>query len=226
MDTYERDIVTRFATDVTQHQMTVAHNDGLYRHLTFRNPEHSWNLWFELVTTPGTLTIVGDMGAYTFRRTEDMFTFFRGSAHRGEPNPHYWAQKLANDHNTVMHYNQDLMIENIWQDVRDHYGDNPVPDGLHEAIQADIIDVLTGDECSDLETVEAFEFYINEEDRFDSRVSPDFTFSETWEWSVKRFDLWYLWACHAIVWGIAQYDAQVKVRRPFWRQVLAVLARP
>ncbi|MFI6496841.1 hypothetical protein [Nonomuraea typhae] len=37
-----------------------------------------------------------------------------------------------------------------------------------------------------------------------------FQFEDTWEWSFKDYDWWFLWACHAIVWGIAQYDASKK----------------
>lgn len=33
-----------------------------------------------------------------------------------------------------------------------------------------------------------------------------FVFSDTWEWRLQDFDWWFLWACHAIVAGIARYD--------------------
>jgi hypothetical protein len=33
-----------------------------------------------------------------------------------------------------------------------------------------------------------------------------FTFSDTWEWPLRDFDWWFLWACHGIVHGIARYD--------------------
>lgn len=33
-----------------------------------------------------------------------------------------------------------------------------------------------------------------------------FTFSDTWEWKLQDYNWWFLWACHAIVAGIARDD--------------------
>lgn len=38
-------------------------------------------------------------------------------------------------------------------------------------------------------------------------TEPAFTFADAWEWDLRDYDWSFLWACHAIVWGIAQYDA-------------------
>src|ERR1700677_95577 len=44
---------------------------------------------------------------------------------------------------------------------------------------------------------------------------PGFRFTDTWELDFKDFDHGYLWACHAIVAGIAQYDAaKAQAARP------------
>ena len=45
--------------------------------------------------------------------------------------------------------------------------------------------------------------------RHGAKVEPlgTFTFTDVWEWEFKDYHWWFLWACHAIVWGIAQYDA-------------------
>ena len=37
-----------------------------------------------------------------------------------------------------------------------------------------------------------------------------FRFSDTWEWRLKDYNWWFLWACQAIVWGITCYDEQKK----------------
>ena len=63
----------QFLRDVAQHEMTVLHSDGLYRHVHFQQRSHSWNQWFDLVTWPGNLTIRGDMGTWTFSRVEDKY---------------------------------------------------------------------------------------------------------------------------------------------------------
>jgi hypothetical protein len=80
----------RFIKDTAEHEMTILHNDGLYRHLRFKKPGTRF-YWFDLITWPGYLTIAGDMGTFTFERTEDMLTFFRGA---GDINPQYWSEKI------------------------------------------------------------------------------------------------------------------------------------
>ena len=81
----------QFLRDVDHHNMSVMHESGVYRHLRFRQPD-TGNMWFDLVTWPGFLTISGDMGTWTFARLPDMFEFFRDSKLR--INCDYWAEKL------------------------------------------------------------------------------------------------------------------------------------
>ena len=47
----------------------------------------------------------------------------------------------------------------------------------------------------------------------DSFEHKGFQFHDAREWEFRDYDWWFVWACHAIVWGIAQYDA-VKAERP------------
>src|SRR3954463_11871038 len=102
----------RFARDTADHQMTIVHDDGLYRHLRFRNPNRTWNYWFDLITYPGGLTFQGDGESFTFRRLEDMFEFFRQPAN-ATINPSYWGEKLTGrgGRDSVMHYQQELLEE-------------------------------------------------------------------------------------------------------------------
>lgn len=81
----------RFMADTAKHVMTVLHNDGLYRHLRFRQPDTSV-YWFDVITWPGNLVIRGDMGTYAFARLDDMFEFFRSGA---GINPGYWGEKVT-----------------------------------------------------------------------------------------------------------------------------------
>lgn len=66
----------RFLGDVAKHQMTILRDDGVNRHVRFKQPNSS-NMFFDLITWPGCLCYTGDMGTYVFRRLEDMFEFFR-----------------------------------------------------------------------------------------------------------------------------------------------------
>jgi hypothetical protein len=43
-------------------------------------------------------------------------------------------------------------------------------------------------------------------------TEPAFTFADTWEWDLRDYDWTFLWSCHAIVWGIREYD-EAKARR-------------
>lgn len=107
----------RFAKDAEHHQMTVLHDDGLYRHLRFvrtapnaktGNVERSSSYWFELVTWPGRLTVTGDCGTYTFARLDDMFEFFRGD----RINPGYWAEKVQGE-TQLKKYSEDLFRQRV-----------------------------------------------------------------------------------------------------------------
>jgi hypothetical protein len=40
-----------------------------------------------------------------------------------------------------------------------------------------------------------------------------FQFYDTWEWDFRDYDWWFLWACQAIVWGIAQFDGAAQEPR-------------
>jgi hypothetical protein len=206
----------RFARETATHRMTVLHDDGLYRHLAFRSTEHGWNLWFDLITVPGALIFQGDGDAYTFRRLEDMFEFFRqpgGAA----INPGYWGEKLTGrgGRDGVMHYDQDLMAECVNESVADAVEYDPeVLVGLAAAVREQVLEELMGDESIDRQTVEQFRYWANPDDEHAwPSKQPDFEFTHVWEWDTRDFDWWFLWACQAIVWGIAQYDAHA-VPRP------------
>lgn len=201
------DIAQRFASNTTEHTMTVLHDDGLYRHLRFRGPKNEI-YWFDLITVPGALIFQGDGDSFAFRRITDMFAFFRDSAHQGGPNVQYWAEKLTTDSH-VMRYDQELLTRNIQEALADRYGDEPMPAGLEDAIRTELLDEFIGHESIDRKLVDEFQYWAKAEDRIKwPKPRPDFEFGETWEWTCRDYYWWYLWACHAIVWGITQYDAR------------------
>lgn len=91
--------------NVAGHQLTVLHDDGLYKHL--RMAESGTRMWsWEMVTWPGHLATSGDIGdGYTFSRELDMIGFFklagRKEAYYSDGAPsidfRYWAEKLQRD---------------------------------------------------------------------------------------------------------------------------------
>ena len=90
----------QFLKDVSDHQLELLRDDGLYRHLRFAKPG-SIMMSFELVTWPGYLCFCGDMRDFLFTRIPDMFNFFRSSRQdriAGETlyiNTGYWGGKCV-----------------------------------------------------------------------------------------------------------------------------------
>lgn len=197
-------IARRFKSETRNHTLTVLLDQGLHRHLHFQEPGRS-AYWFDLITVPGALIFQGDGDSFVFRRDRDMFAFFRGPV--GRINPHYWSEKLTNGRNSVKAYSSKLLEQHV-KDVLDEagtWGDRPR--GLVKAVREEILESCEIDhEDAARQLLSEFEFYADPADRLDSRKKPDFTFSDTWEWDLRDYDWWFLWACHAIVWGIARYD--------------------
>lgn len=191
--TAEQQMAARFANDTKDHELTVLHDDGLYRHLRMRAPKNS-AYWYDIVTWPGTLAIRGDMDGYMFTRLTDMFEFFRG--HR--VNPHYWAEKTEGGRNSVMTYSEDVFREQVWAHVREYGHERR---GLAKAVQAELFDTgYSSDEQSAREALDAFDH-------------EGFRFEDTWEWSFRDYDWTFLWACHAVRTGIIAYD-RAKIEQP------------
>ncbi|WP_050514089.1 MULTISPECIES: hypothetical protein [Streptomyces] len=151
-------IAARFARDTAQHEMTVLHDDGLYRHLRFSSrPKGYGEYWFDLITWPGCLTVRGDYGdAYTFTRERDMLPFFR--ARSGDINPHYWAQKLDGHRRSARTYSEGAFRKVVCELFVDavRYGD--APRGLGKAVRAEILDMEAFTEEDAHKLLESFEY--------------------------------------------------------------------
>ncbi|MFI7448168.1 hypothetical protein ACIBQX_11775 [Nonomuraea sp. NPDC049714] len=239
------EIAERFQRETASHEMQVLHDDGLYRHLRFLKPGHS-SYWFDLITAPGSLIFQGDGDSYVFRRLTDMFEFFRsgiwedGSLHI---NPHYWAEKLTSDRDSVMKYDQDSFERQVKEYVAEAIVDRSAPRGISQAVR-DLLE--NGDitwEGGARRALEDFEYRTHTvtctcgasatfDDPIDAsswgyrhlresegkhstttQFGDSFSFDDTWEWEFKDYDWWFLWACHGILWGIQQYDA-AKAAKP------------
>lgn len=186
----------RVLRDVGEHEMTVLHDDGLYRHLKFRAPDTGF-YWFHLITSPGLLTIHGDMGTFVFARVPDMFTFFETG--RGI-NPGYWAEKVvAGD--CIKSFSAEVFEAHAREQFADYCGRNDFDAAtqhlLWQEIQCYVLDDVD-DEASASEAATEFR-------------SGDFEFTDVWEWDLTDYTTHYLWCCWAILWGIQQYRAATAV---------------
>lgn len=194
----------RFKADTSEHEMEIVRDEGLYRHIRFRRPAasgSSWYYWYELITTPGQLTIRGDMGAYVFSRVEDMFEFFAGAW----INAQYWAEKLlATDSRSGGHreYSEDRAKNRIHEHFNDHTNDldDKAKQELWGAIEEQILDD---------EWVIPFEHETRRALAEFRHEPTGFEFTDSWEWDLQDFTPQYLWCCHAIQQGIKQYRGVV-----------------
>lgn len=214
-----------FLRDVQHHKMTVLLDQGLYRHLRFKQPG-SGNMWFEIITWPNVLTIHGDMGTWTFSRVEDMFTFFRGSDLK--INPSYWAEKLQHgnfsgrDGGKV--WNQDTFRAHLLDQLARYFEDEPAKLAeITPVVEEDIFRLHDGDGPHVMHHA-AYEFtYVFEEDREPVLAGFDRAFKSRYsqknQFQFEGMDLpdgmiysyHFLWCLYAIVWGIQQWDARAAV---------------
>ncbi|MFD4547197.1 hypothetical protein [Streptomyces sp. NPDC058466] len=104
----------RFARDTASHEMTVLHDDGLYRHLKFMTPGHGSIGSFQLITWPYNLVVkTGWTFHFDVDATPDMFDLFRRTALTGEINPGYWGEKVRAGRDEVEGYDPDLLKKEI-----------------------------------------------------------------------------------------------------------------
>lgn len=231
------DVAARFARDTAGHRMTVLHDQGLYRHLVFSDPTHGF-YWFELITTPQQLVFSGDGNSYVFRRTEDMFQFFRSGIWRDGSlniNPGYWSEKLTSGREAATSYSEELFEKEVAKTLADVEGDYPgiaaawaehVESEFNTEYEEDALRALSefrfGEACLAKCFACNWEFEgdtysgTSAKARGHRRAAGDkhtapvrdlaFTFSDMGEMDLQDFEWWFLWACQAIVWGIARYD--------------------
>lgn len=192
------DVAARFARDTAGHGMRVILDAGLHRHLMFFSSATSLHR-FDLITWPNHLVIRGDGPNFMFSvfPTADMFQLFRESSHDGGINAGYWAQKVLAGQ--VKDWSEEKF--RIWLASDAAAAEARYP-GAVEAVRRQI---LHSDEHS-TEYRGTAEYAVASFEHGDYRLRlPD-----SWEESFEDYSWEYLWACHAIVDGIAKYDAARK----------------
>lgn len=195
-----------FLNDVRSHAMHVLHDDGVYRHLSFSQPENSWLHRFEVLTWPGALCIRGDVGTYVFSRITDMFEFFRrnGDGDKLPINESYWSEKLiASDCNGrrgdgVMRFDPDVFCDEVKRRYVEHVRENMkgMPDerqSLRRAIEDEVLSYAEAGEHEALHAAGSFEH-------------DGFMLTDFWEVECRQYTVQFIWSLYAIVWAIHQYD--------------------
>ncbi len=204
-----------FLNDVAGHQMTINLRDGIYRHIRFQNPSHGWCMGFDIVTWPGSLTISGDMGTWTFSRVPDMFNFFRS----GVPlriNESYWAEKLQHGvhggSDGAKVYDDEEFERRLLKQLSNYFTFDGAD--LEEVTRAVRDDVLRVDGRYDrLRAAADFEFRFADGRKdsehyncHDRRGEGYFSFDACELPSGMRYSYQFVWCLYAIVWAIRKWD--------------------
>lgn len=214
------EVADNFQHDVANHEMTVLHSDGLYRHLRFHNPDR-FSDWFDLITWPGNLAVKGGHGGFMFARQDDMFGFFRRNGNQRGINPGYWAEKMPDCGRAVKEYSEGALRATLEPHLT-KWEREQFPPQLAEYEEANARYHALSPEAQRLTRKpvkpRSFRELVAEYDEDDEladeagarrmlgELETAEVVSDTWEWDLKDWDYHYLWSCHAIVWGIRQYD--------------------
>lgn len=192
-------VAARFESDTAEHELSVVRDEGFYRHLSYGKPR-SQTMRVDVVTWPGYLAYVGDMGSFVFSRAEDMFTFFRGE----RINPAYWAEKVqAADRDQVREWSPELFADRAREDLSGLIADDE--EGRYAGIATDFEEeVLCG--IDDMSKEMAYRAIMEFEH---GGCRP---FQDWWEVDTDVFTYRFLWCCLALVRIIALYDALMEAR--------------
>lgn len=194
-----------FLRDVATHELTILQDQGLYRHLRFKQPNTS-SMYFDLITWPGHLCYTGDMGTYVFSRIRDMLEFFRRDSDEELPiNPRYWSGKVqavdgGRHEGCVFEYDHDKFLAVVNQYLTDWLEglSEEHQDELREAIENDVLRFADcDDEYGNYARVNEFSAHVD---------GKDYEFIDFFEHSTRSLTSRYIWCCRALVWGIGKYD--------------------
>lgn len=197
--------VTQFLGDVATHELTVLKDDGLYRHLRFGRPGTRC-MQFDLVTWPGYLAYVGDMGEFVFERLPDMFQFFRRK--RDELfwiDFQYWAEKCrAQDKSDgITTFDEDAFTATVNEHIEmatEGWSDDDKTD-LEQEIH--VVLNCADDEHAAFEAVHEFSH---------AGERHDFAFDDFNYNACKVYTPRFWWCCFALSWGIDCYDRAREAR--------------
>jgi hypothetical protein len=200
------DVAKWFARDTAEHEMTILHDDGLYRHIRFERKDSS-GYWFSLTSWPQKLAVNGSVGTYVFSRMEDMFEFIRTSCSTGVPNHTYWDEKIVAAGEPAITYSMDLLEKEVAEyfvetEAEKHWPG--VTEAWNEKVNGFLAEYDTTNEHGARHALHDFTYKPDD--------APDggepFQFYDTQDWTLQDYDWKYLWCCHAAMWGISQYDAK------------------
>ena len=206
-----------FLKDVSEHEMEVLRDDGVYRHIRFKKPGTGC-MHFDLVTWPGYLVYSGDMGCYVFSRLNDMFEFFRTDREYLQRdgrqlciNLGYWSEKLqavdgSRHEGSAKEFSEEKFSRAVIEDLVGWIRGNAyrtTKDERRELWDAVMSEVMGADGDSGGYRKQAaahdFSHFINND-------IGNFHFQDFWEHDLTEYTFRFVWCCYALAWGILKYD--------------------
>jgi hypothetical protein len=169
--------------------------DGLYRHIRCSRPDTGCGS-FDVITWPGYLAFVGDMGDFVFSRLPDMFNFFRGPD--GRINPGYWAEKVK----SKSCFGKGVEVFSV--------------EKFHESVRymaRQTLDLEDGDDLPE-DVIDELDALLRAEDEWEcvSEVrnfsSDRFDFTDFFEYDNNEYTYHFIHCLRGIVWTINRYDEQ------------------
>lgn len=189
-----------FLRNTDKHEMTVLKEDGLYRHLRFREPGTAM-YGYDVITWPGYVTLVGDIAdGFTFSRETDMFGFIDHGQPAGHINVSYWAEKLVGrSRDDVKSYSEDMFKQSVLGQLEDvFYASDPEDTAevapLKAAAIAKAESELFPHAYYEHEAREALNGFT-----FTDADGTKRSFYETYEWELADYDYHFVLACHALL---------------------------
>lgn len=199
--------------NVAGHEMTILKEDGVYRHIRFKNPG-SCNYYFDLLTWPGGLLFRGDIGCYEFERVEDMFSFFHDKKESGSISPMYWSEKCRAESRSgdgIWEFKSDPvrdMIYSAWEEYFDGEDGTDCREAqeIKEIIDEDLQYVDKDSEWQWVSAVYNMDFSnVKTESGSETRFSSWNQFMDGFSYAANQFTFQFIICLHAIVWGINKY---------------------
>lgn len=194
---YRAKVLDQFVEDVSEHQLTIMRDAGVYRHLLCRNPKFDKMYAFEIITAPNLLLFHGDCGTFVFSRLHDMFQFFRSDCVRSDLPLGYWSEKIeaAPAGIDVMMYSQRLAEDSV-QAVFDTWAQSQSLQGSElEHAQQELDDQILI-HCDSLDALF---------DCIGTELECGYTFDIV-DVNYRTLHPAAIWCMYAIVWAIRQYD--------------------
>ncbi len=184
----ERQVTERIGRDLAEHTITAKYRAGLYGHWRCQKPGTS-NLYFDVVTWPGSLCLTGDMGDYLFQCTEDMIGFMRSvCAGRDSIDYRYVAEKCVAHDGRLKEWRHELFEERLAERL----------EGLGGGERAQVVKKLT-------EIRDEFAIYEAEHDGMKAMYE-----SGLWDSSdlpdCRTYTFHFVWCVHAIRWFCRQIE--------------------